>query len=76
MIDWKSCDSNPPAASGMYLVTVKSDSDKEVHVLEYQSMRKNWIHEGEPTYCHGYEFRPVFWDFAPEPCQETPEEEE
>lgn len=63
----------PP--SGEWLVTVETDSGREVHVLMHEDNGK-WRHEGEFTFQHGYYFRPIAW--APRPLAfggEIPEEE-
>lgn len=52
----------PP--SGEWLVTVDTDSGREVHVLMHEDNGK-WRHEGEFTFQHGYFFRPIAW--APRP---------
>ena len=54
-------------APGTYLVTVLTDSGREVHVLEHNH-KGQWIHEGEPTFRHGYFFRPIFYRATPAPC--------
>jgi len=51
-------------ARGEWLVTVETDSGREVHVLEHKGGNK-WMHEGEFTFQHSYFFRPIAW--APRP---------
>lgn len=57
-IDWTSVE-KPPEKSGDYLCAVDTDYGQETHVLNWDG--KRWIHEGEPTFCHGYYFKPYAW---------------
>ena len=59
----ESSPSSFPARRGNYLVTVETEGDREVHVLEYVAGK--WMHDGEYTFQHGYQFRPIAW--APRP---------
>lgn len=74
VIKWKKLSEESPPYVGDYLVTVQTDSGPITQILEFDG--EDWIHEGEPTYCHGYYFRPSHWDFAPEPCDEPDEPDE
>lgn len=65
-IEWISVDERLPE-QGEWLVTVDTDCGQRVHVLELDR-KGNWIHEGEPTFCHGYCFRVVAWAQRPEPA--------
>ena len=50
---------------GDWLVTVDTDSLREVHVLTHEGKGK-WRHEGEFTFQHGYYFHPIAWAARPE----------
>lgn len=52
-------------AQGRWLVTVDTDSGREVHTLVHAGGGK-WMHEGEYTFQHGYMFRPIAWAPRPE----------
>lgn len=68
MIDWRSTDTKP-AVPGFYLVSVETDDGDELQVLEFDG--KNWIHEGEPTFCKGYMFQPYAWALRLEPADRS-----
>jgi hypothetical protein len=72
-IKWTSVDECLPEP-GMWLVTVDTDDKPEVHVLEL-NRKQQWIHEGEPTFCHGYYFRPTHWAPTPAPAVIEKDEE-
>ena len=61
---WEPIDTAP--ADGNCLVAVETDDGWWVGQLERDSYG-NWIHEGEPTYCHGYYFKPTHWMPLPAP---------
>ena len=64
--DWVDVNDHLPEAGGYYLVTVDTDDGLHVDVLMFDAENKNWIHEGEPTYCHSYYFCPTHWAKRPE----------
>lgn len=57
--EWISVEDQLPEP-GMWLVAVETDDGMQVHSLELNKKRQ-WMHEGEPTFCHGYYFDPKFW---------------
>ncbi len=65
-IEWVSVEERLPDPD-LWLVTVDTDSGPMVYVLELND-RGQWIHEGEPTFAHGYYFRPTHWARIPEPA--------
>lgn len=67
-VAWTVIDRSNPATlppKGDWLVTVDTDSGREVHTLEHEGGGK-WRHEGEYTFQHGYYFRPIAWAPRPE----------
>lgn len=68
-IPWVVIDDDNPVtlpAADEWLVTVETDSGREVHVLEHKGAGK-WRHDGEYTFQHGYYFHPIAWAPRPEP---------
>jgi len=45
---------------GNCLVAIDTDDGWEYGFL-YRDCEGNWIHEGEPTFCHGYYYHPMYW---------------
>lgn len=65
MAEWQPIESAPK--DGRCLLAVATDDGWDFAVLQ-RDARGNWIHEGEPTFCHGYYYRPKFWmPLPPEP---------
>lgn len=52
-------------APGEWLVTVDTEDGREVHVLVHVGDGK-WVHDGEYTFQHSYQFRPIAWAPPPE----------
>jgi hypothetical protein len=63
-LQWISVDERLPEP-GRWLVAVETDDGMEVHSLDLNK-KNQWMHEGEPTFCHGYYFHPMYW--APLPA--------
>jgi hypothetical protein len=61
--DWKPISTAPK--DGKCLLAILTDEGWEYGVLERRSDGV-WIHEGEPTYSHGYYYDPKFWTELPE----------
>lgn len=51
---------------GNCLLAIETDDGYTFAVLE-RDKKGNWIHEGEPTYRHGYYFNPTHWRPLPAP---------
>lgn len=47
-------------ADGKCLLAIDTD-DGWVYGVLFRDSEGNWIHEGEPTFCHGYYFHPAYW---------------
>ena len=58
VIQWASVEEKP-AERRDYLCAVETDDGNETHTLNWNG--SSWIHEGEPTFCKGYMFRPYAW---------------
>lgn len=52
-------------ADGKCLVLVDTDDGPYICRLD-RDRDGNWIHDGEPTFCHGYLFRPILWSPFPD----------
>lgn len=61
---WQPIESAPK--DGNCLLKIKTDEGFEYAVLERRDDGE-WIHDGEPTYCHSYYFEPVEWAPIPTP---------
>lgn len=70
---WQPIETAP--ADGRCLLAIETDEGYEFGVLTRDS-RGNWVHEGEPTFCHSYYFKPTHWQPLPPPpalaSQEAP----
>lgn len=58
VIQWTSTGTNPPEPMA-YLCAVETDEGYETHTLHWDG--KNWIYEGEPTFCQSVMFYPYAW---------------
>lgn len=61
---WMEAKSPPPEAD-MYEVTVDTDDGAEVLILEFDG--KNWIFNGEPTFCASCYIRVMLWRYRDQP---------
>lgn len=57
-IQWNSTETKPTEA-GDFLCAVETDDGCQTHTLHWDGA--NWIHEGEPTFCKSWMFRPYAW---------------
>lgn len=71
-IRWTSVEERLPDPD-LWLVTVDTEGGPLVYVLELNEERQ-WIHEGEPTFCHSYMFHPTHWAPVPAPAVINQEE--
>ena len=55
---WQTIDSAPK--DGRCLVLVATDDGPCIERLD-RDEKGNWLHEGEPTFCHSYYFKPTHW---------------
>ena len=62
-LDWKPIKTAP--VDGKCLLAILSDDGWTYAELQRNS-KGHWIHEGEPTFCHGYYFEPIYWTELPE----------
>jgi len=62
-MDWVSVET-PPEKPGDYNVAVNSDDEIWVGSMRFDG--KDWIHEGEPTYCHSWHCEVTHWKHLPE----------
>jgi len=60
---WQSIETAPQ--DGKCIVAVKTDNGTILAILD-RDKKGNWIHEGEPTFCHSYYYEPVMWTPLPE----------
>ncbi|HDR8949572.1 TPA: DUF551 domain-containing protein [Burkholderia vietnamiensis] len=67
---WISVDERLPEAHTFWLVCAETDEGLTVQSMYFDG--KNWIHEGEPTFCHSYMLRPTHWMPLPAAPGQTP----
>jgi hypothetical protein len=67
--NWQPIETAPE--DGSCLLAINTDEGYIFGVLE-RDTRGNWIHEGEPTFCHSDYFEPTHWMPLPEPPKVTP----
>ncbi|UIY60037.1 DUF551 domain-containing protein [Burkholderia cepacia] len=58
-VAWISVDDRLPEAHTFWLVCAETDEGPTVQSMYFDG--KNWIHEGEPTFCHSYMLSPTHW---------------
>jgi hypothetical protein len=63
-VSWQPIATAP--ADGRCLLAIETDHGYTFGVLDREKSG-DWIHDGEPTYCHGYYFCPTHWMPLPEP---------
>ncbi|UEP23148.1 Lar family restriction alleviation protein [Burkholderia ambifaria] len=56
---WISVDERLPEAHTFWLVCAETDEGPVIQSMYFDG--KNWIHEGEPTFCHSYMLEPTHW---------------
>lgn len=52
-----------PQYTGHFLCAIETDAGQETDILEWDG--RNWICEGEPTFCKSYQYRPYAWALCP-----------
>ncbi|ABO54159.1 DUF551 domain-containing protein [Burkholderia vietnamiensis] len=67
---WISVDERLPEAHTFWLVCAETDEGLTVQSMYFDG--KNWIHDGEPTFCHSYMLRPTHWMPLPAAPGQTP----
>lgn len=67
LFPWRPIETIP--ATGDFLLAIATDDGWTYSVLP-RDKKGNFIHEGEPTFCHGYYFEPRFWAECPPPPTE------
>jgi hypothetical protein len=66
MAEWISVNDRLPEPRKNYLVCANTDQGPEVDCA-FLNVHEQWIHEGEPTFCHSYYFEVTHWAELPEP---------
>lgn len=64
-MNWKQAKDNLPI-KGKYLVTVNTDEGLTTDILEFDG--KNWIIDGEPTFCTPYYYEVLAYKNIPSPA--------
>jgi hypothetical protein len=60
---WRPIETAPE--DGRCLLAINTDDGYEFGVL-LRDAKGRWIHDGEPTFCHGYYYEPTHWMPLPE----------
>jgi hypothetical protein len=66
-MEWQPIETAPK--DGKCLLWVDTDDGGEFAVLA-RDKNGHWIHEGEPTFCHGFYYAPALWMPLPDPPKE------